>query len=378
MNIIVALVFILVSQYSLAGPQNCLIQLNRLSGDPTSHLITYLDVLSEHRILKREHVDRFRESLAANTVTNPFSHVQGESDSTIHLHRQELQRLITGFQLDISKLIVWSDIHLGETSRIANAKAVAQAETHDTYQKMVFHPVIESKKTMTVQRAVIAPFEMMSTPVTQKQWVDLMGDNPSAYADGKHSITIVREGKHITLQPDNPVDNVSWWSAAHFANKLSIKAGLTPAYDFSNIIKLTGTVVGNFKMNSKDGFIEGYRLPSSNEIKAALQATGVDMDTLRSPAMLRHAWGFENTPDNKPQPVGQLDAFVINGKPFFDIFGNVHELTGNLFSDTLGYACVVRGGSFFTPFDQLADFERTVTADADTPGTGFRLVRSLR
>ena len=47
------------------------------------------------------------------------------------------------------------------------------------------------------------------------------------------------------MQPDNPVENITWWSALVFANKLSEKYGFKPAYDLSEITWKQGTRAEN-------------------------------------------------------------------------------------------------------------------------------------
>ena len=61
-----------------------------------------------------------------------------------------------------------------------------------------------------------------------------MEENPSKFTKGEHSIVASNiNGKSIQMQPDNPVENITWWSALVFANKLSEQYGLKPAYDLS-------------------------------------------------------------------------------------------------------------------------------------------------
>ena len=45
------------------------------------------------------------------------------------------------------------------------------------------------------------PTEVQSTPVTQKQWVEVMGENPSHFTGGEDSIVLNFHGKPIRVQP---------------------------------------------------------------------------------------------------------------------------------------------------------------------------------
>ena len=56
-------------------------------------------------------------------------------------------------------------------------------------------------------------FEMSKTEVTQKLYESVMGENPSKF-----------KGEN------NPVENVSWYDAISFCNKMSEKEGLQPVY----------------------------------------------------------------------------------------------------------------------------------------------------
>ena len=100
----------------------------------------------------------------------------------------------------------------------------------------------------------------MSTPVTQKQWVEIMGENPSFFAEGEYSIVVNIHGKSIQMQPDNPVGNITWWSMLVFANKLSEKYGFKPAYDLSEITWKQGT-------RAEDGTLQVESESESKKIK---------------------------------------------------------------------------------------------------------------
>jgi len=64
-------------------------------------------------------------------------------------------------------------------------------------------------------------FWMGVFPVTQQQWEQVMGNNPSHF----HANPAAGE-----TQERRPVETVSWYDALVFANRLSILEGLSPAY----------------------------------------------------------------------------------------------------------------------------------------------------
>lgn len=54
---------------------------------------------------------------------------------------------------------------------------------------------------------------MSKYEVTQKQWREVMGSNPSSFGGD-----------------NRPVEKISWYDAVEFCNRLSRKEGLTPCY----------------------------------------------------------------------------------------------------------------------------------------------------
>ena len=59
----------------------------------------------------------------------------------------------------------------------------------------------EKKVEVTLTNSI----EVMSTQVTQKQWVEIMGENPSRFSDGKDSIVVNIKGKSVRMNPDHPL-----------------------------------------------------------------------------------------------------------------------------------------------------------------------------
>ena len=97
-------------------------------------------------------------------------------------------------------------------------------------------------------------FKMLKTEVTQELYESVMGENPTKF-----------------MESNNPVENVSWYDAIYFCNKLSIKKGLTPVYDVNGVtdpdewgyIPHAGNSIKS-KVNQKLK-ANGYRLPTVEE-----------------------------------------------------------------------------------------------------------------
>lgn len=175
-------------------------------------------------------------------------------------------------------------------------------------------------------------FEMQTTPVTQSQWEEIMGSNPSYFKN----------------KPNNPVESVSWKDCKKFIKKL----------------------------NKKDKeYI--YRLPTEAEWEYCAKSCKDG-----------EGWYAENS-NNTTQEVGQKSP---NEFGLFDMLGNVWEWCedwyGNKMEDIRGIDPkgpksgsdrVVRGGSWYDDVRSL----RSAGRDYGSPGVrsyilGFRLVRTKK
>jgi formylglycine-generating enzyme required for sulfatase activity len=128
------------------------------------------------------------------------------------------------------------------------------------------------------------PFYMQKTQVTQKQWMAVMGDNPSHFKGD-----------------DLPVDSVSWLDVQEFIKKLNVLEG------------------------------KKYRLPKNKEW---FFACGDDPENLDD-----YAW-YRGNSNKTTHPVGTK---IPNGYGIYDMLGNVWEWCGNKPGEK---DYVLRGGSW--------------------------------
>ena len=190
--------------------------------------------------------------------------------------------------------------------------------------------------TVTIAR----PYYLGKTEVTQAQWRKAMGNNPSVF-----------QGSKVKDDADrHPVDNVTWYDARRFVNRL----------------------------NAMDRTAH-YRLPTEFEWEYAARAGANEEPTW---AMIR-ATAWEQDVDKGTTHA--VSTKQPNAWGLHDMLGNVWEWVSDvynekLFADSLptrvGTTHVLRGGSFVSDVKNTTWFTH-----AGGPGSGFdvgfRVVREV-
>jgi formylglycine-generating enzyme required for sulfatase activity len=167
------------------------------------------------------------------------------------------------------------------------------------------------------------PFLIDRYPITQDDYVEVMGRNPSHF-----------------VAPRLPVDNVSWLDAVTFCNRLSELSGLQTAY---NLIGKEATL--DFSTN-------GYRLPTEAEWEYCCRS-GDQED--RYGLIDDIAW-YNGNSEGKTHEVGKKAA---NRFGLYDMLGNVREWCNDWYQKRYpegqqvgyvgpesGFERVLRGGSW--------------------------------
>lgn len=239
-------------------------------------------------------------------------------------------------------------------------------------------------------------------PVTQAEYLKVMGSNPSYFTSPDQSRFNGNGLKGVTRSDadQRPVESVTWMDAVHYCNKLSEKDGLTPVY---TIAKDTPERV------SRDPNANGYRLPTEAEwiwISTAASGENNRNFALRAPALFivigNYAWYRDNAmlgAEKKLNPK-VWDAFVnpeygtkpVGGKKpnelgIYDMSGNVWEWVEDWYGDRTyqrdngpetGTYKVLKGGSFHSDKKFLnVDYRKKHLPDRTNKLIGFRVVRNV-
>jgi len=260
------------------------------------------------------------------------------------------------------------------------------------------HPPQEKRVKVTLTHGfLIGQYE-----VTNQEWGSLKLTNPGTVIESGNSA-----GIGDCSQPDCPVGNVTWFEAVSYANLLSDKEGLPRCYELTNCVnsigaKPVGLVCEGFKIPTKTIYeCEGYRLPTDPEWEYAARAAtrtafySGDIITrdesglcVEEPALNGIAWYCFNA-GKLTKPVGMLKA---NDWGLFDVLGNAaewsHDQSGWIpTADALtdpdqtfgpGQSRDTRGcPQFGWPNLCRVALRLGASAGFASPGTGFRLVRTL-
>jgi formylglycine-generating enzyme len=244
------------------------------------------------------------------------------------------------------------------------------------------------------KNVVISDFYIDKYEVTQKEWVQVMGSNPSRFKGD-----------------DLPVEMVSWYDSIEYCNRRSIQDGLQPYYNvskdkkdpnnkpdpkFGNLDDMKWTVTVNPGAN-------GYRLPTEAEWEYAAGGGQASRSYNYSGSdnvnevswywrdsgdqYLTGLWSWHDIEQNHDQTKA-----VGNKKPnelgLFDMSGNVREWCWDWYGDLKsnvtdpqgspdGFGRVWKGGGWMgAEFATATAFRGSLAANGKGPDQGFRVCRN--
>ena len=194
------------------------------------------------------------------------------------------------------------------------------------------------------EKKIEKSFLLGETEITQEIYQAVTGiENPSKFKGN----------------PKNPVEQVSWYDALIFCNKLSDLFGLDKYYTITNEGKIIDTIEKQqYYLVEINGNSKGFRLPTEWEWEYAAKA-GTQLKYSGSDDVGKVGWYKENS-KQKTKPVKQLNP---NAWGFYDMSGNVWEWcedeyewceTSSLSADDR----VCRGGSWNDPTWFLRSVDR--------------------
>jgi len=175
------------------------------------------------------------------------------------------------------------------------------------------------------------------------------------------------------LEPDGPVNVLSWYTAAEYCNWLSDQEGLERCYKPNE--------EGNYDVGMKplpDCLDRtGYRLPTEEEWECACRAGAVTSRYYGESSQLlrKYGWYVENS-GNRSWNVATLKP---NDWGLFDMHGNVWNWCQDQYEPNKSAKRIIRGGSYVDGADDVRAARRHKTdPETPTPYLGLRPARTLR
>jgi len=217
-----------------------------------------------------------------------------------------------------------------------------------------------------VHAVTVSDFYIGKYQITQKEWREIMGNNPSYF-----------KGDNL------PVERVNWFEAVEFCNLKSQKEGLTNCYSNSG-----NNVTCNWEAN-------GYRLPTEAEWEYAARGGCLGGTVLLCKNKQHEYSGSDNIDEvawygeNSGKQTHDVGTKKANEIGIYDMSGNVWEWCwdwhGNYSTDSQtnprgpssGSNRVLRGGSWDYDSDRCRVASRNDFSPHAINSFGFRILRTL-
>ena len=248
---------------------------------------------------------------------------------------------------------------------------------------MVFVRGGKYKPSFADEEKEVCNLEVCKYPTTQEMWLEVEENNPSYFKGDK-----------------KPVEQVSWWDAIYYCNKMSKKYYLEPVYnitydDFDNPILKINQIGDSPVEPDKADFkkTEGFRLPTEVEWEwfskggeVAIQDGTFNKTYAGNDNIEKVAW-YEKNSGDKTHEVGTK---LPNQLGLYDCSGNVWEWCYDTYKQenlANGLAYIynknhenrkVKGGSLGRKAEECAVINWNIfTSLHKGQGFGFRIVRTV-
>jgi len=231
-----------------------------------------------------------------------------------------------------------------------------------------------------VHTVTLSDFSIGKYLVTQEQYKAVMGIDPSVFNSKPASGEV---------QSKRPVENVTWYDAVEFCNKLSAVEGLQPVYTITNRKPASGYPITNANVTA-DFSKNGYRLPTDAQWEYAAKGGNQNAAGWKaykysgSNNIEDVAWYYANS-DYMTHEVGKK---APNGLGLYDMSGNLWEWCWDWYDDytsaaqtdpkgpSSGSHRVIRGSSWHHAVEHACSAFRNLDYQGNRFNfIGIRLVR---
>jgi sulfatase modifying factor 1 len=230
----------------------------------------------------------------------------------------------------------------------------------------------------TYHRVWLSPFRMSKYEISQSIYQSVMGTNPSRYSSNTDAASC-------------PVEQVTWYDAVEFCNKLSEVEGLQPVYTITGRTPYSGYPITAAAVEG-DWTKSGYRLPTEAQWEYAGRGGANNTypwgNSNQDEIVENYAWYGANSSIQGIPTTHGVGTKLANYYGLFDMAGNVSEWCWDWYSgayqtgepvDPLGASSgtlrVRRGGGWGVITNALRVSDRdTWQPGSSRDSIGFRVV----